>query len=46
MGAVYKRKKGSSCPICKPWKNGILPKKKLKTRVKESEMKKEMREYR
>lgn len=30
MGKVYKDKKGSSCSMCKPHKNGHSPKHKIK----------------
>lgn len=43
MGKVYKDKKGSSCKMCKPHKNGWSPKKKVRVRAKENEMKKEIR---
>jgi hypothetical protein len=45
MGKVYKDKKGSSCKLCKPHKAGWTPKKKLKTRVKEKSMEKEVKEF-
>jgi predicted nucleic acid-binding Zn ribbon protein len=44
MGKVYKNKKGSSCSLCKPHKNGLAPKKKNKVRAKESNMDKEIKE--
>lgn len=45
MGAVYKNKKGSSCSLCKPWKNGMAPKKKNKVRAKEKLMIQEIKEF-
>jgi len=45
MGKVYKNKKGSSCPRCKPHKNGSMPKKKLKVRDKEARMQREITQH-
>lgn len=42
MGKVYKDKKGSSCKMCKPHKNGWAKKKKARDRVLEEESMKEV----
>jgi len=44
MGKVYKDKKGSSCKMCKPHKNGWAPKRKEKERLKEKIVQKEIKE--
>ena len=41
MGKVYKNKKGSSCRICKPWKNGRAKRNKNKVAQKIAIMEKE-----
>jgi hypothetical protein len=45
MGKVYKNKKGSSCKMCKPHKNGWAPKKSRKVRGKEEQMEREVKEH-
>jgi len=43
MGSVYKDKKGSSCTMCKPHKNGISKKHKKKHRILKLEHDKEIK---
>lgn len=44
MGSVYKDKKGSSCAMCKPHKNGWTPKFKDKERQIRKQLQEEIEE--
>ena len=45
MGKIYKDKKGSSCGLCKPHKNGWTDKKKSKDRALQNEHEKLMKKH-
>ena len=46
MGKVYKDKKSKGCALCKPYKHGWAPKKKVKVVAVEKDMDREINNWR